>query len=139
MPSRCLQLTTVTPGHDSIETRATISPNRLCRRSGPRARPRPSRSPGYGPPMTWWRWICRLRELGGAVRGPGGPAARCHGFSADDGEDLPGAGHALKLVAAAAFQPDRGARDQVADRTGDQDLPGAGQGGDAGSGVHGDA
>jgi hypothetical protein len=32
-----------------------------------RARRRPPRSSGYGPPVTWWRWICRLWELGGAV------------------------------------------------------------------------
>ena len=61
------------------------------------------------------------------------------GWSAGNCEDLPGAGHALEFVDAAAFQPDRRARDQVADGAGDQDLTRAGQRGDPGSGVHGDA
>jgi hypothetical protein len=29
-----------------------------------------ARSSGYGLPVTWWRWICRLCELGGAVTSP---------------------------------------------------------------------
>jgi hypothetical protein len=61
------------------------------------------------------------------------------GCSADDREDLPGTRQALELVAAAAFQPDRGAGDQVADGAGDQDLARAGQRGDPGPGVHRDA
>src|SRR6516225_392355 len=37
------------------------------------------------------------------------------GLSAQNGENLPGAGHALEFVEPTAFQSDRRARDQVAD------------------------
>src|SRR5690348_10095135 len=85
-----------------------------------RARSRPPRSSGYGPPVTWWRWICRLWELGGAVTGPAGLLSPLPGgFSADDREDLSGTRQVLELVAAAAFQPDGGVGDQVLDGAGD--------------------
>src|SRR5690349_11351242 len=58
--------------------------------------------------------------------------------SAGDREYLPGAGHALELMGPAAFQPDRGARHQVADGAGDEDLTRAGERGDPGPDVHGD-
>jgi hypothetical protein len=43
-------------------------------------------------------------------------------ISAGDGKDLPGTRHPFQLVDTAAFQPDRGARDQVANGAGHQDL-----------------
>ena len=80
-----------------------------------------------------------ILAAGGAWLGRVPPAAAPRPDLAGDGEDFPGPGHALELVLAAAVQPDRGARDQVADGTGDQDLARAGQGGDPGPGMHRDA
>ena len=65
-----------------------------------------------------------------------GPLRR---FGIGDGEQVPAAGDALELVAAAVLEADGGAEHQVADGRGDQHLAAACLGGDPCTDVHGHA